>query len=115
MSGQGALPGLDPAWSRQVDVPQGTPPGSAAPARSRSWHVLDNGPLLARAGTPVVGTVLCVHGNPNTVTLDRGTSKLAQGSTGQHALVEIERWVGPLPRLNVDRAPATVDTQTGKS
>src|SRR4030095_1683050 len=33
---------------------------------------------------------LCVHGNPNAVTVDVGTSRLAQGSTGQHALVEIE-------------------------
>jgi biotin/methionine sulfoxide reductase len=44
---------------------------------------------------------LCVHGNPNAVTLDRGTSRLAQASVGQHALVEIERWGGPLPPITV--------------
>ena len=27
---------------------------------------------------------LCAHGNPNVLTADRGTSRLAQGSTGQH-------------------------------
>ncbi len=64
MPGQGALPGLDPAWSRQVDVPHGVPADPAAGPTSRTWHVLDNGPLLARADIPVVGTVLCVHGNP---------------------------------------------------
>jgi acyl-CoA synthetase (AMP-forming)/AMP-acid ligase II/pimeloyl-ACP methyl ester carboxylesterase len=47
------LPGLDPAWSRLVDVVD-------ADGRTRTFHVLDSwtGP-----GTPV-GTLLCVHGNP---------------------------------------------------
>lgn len=56
MSRPASLPGLDPAWSRWVDVPDG--------ARRRRWHVLDNGPLLADRGEAVVGTVVCVHGNP---------------------------------------------------
>jgi biotin/methionine sulfoxide reductase len=34
----------------------------------------------------------CAHGNVNVLTADRGTSRLAQGSTGQHVLVEVERW-----------------------
>jgi biotin/methionine sulfoxide reductase len=33
----------------------------------------------------------CQNGNPNAVTRDRGTSRLAQGSTGQHCLVEVAR------------------------
>lgn len=49
---------------------------------------------------------LCVHGNPNVLTLDRGTSRLAQGSIGQHSLVEIERWEGPLPPIKVLNPPA---------
>lgn len=44
---------------------------------------------------------MCVHGNPNAVTLDRGSSKLAQGCVGQHTLVEIERWDGELPPITV--------------
>ena len=39
----------------------------------------------------------CVHGNPNALTRDRGSSALSQGCTGQHALVEIARYDGPLP------------------
>ena len=39
------------------------------------------------AGDPPV----CLAGNPNTVTRDRGTSSLAQGCTGQLVLVEVER------------------------
>lgn len=48
---------------------------------------------------------MCVHGNPNVVTLDRGTSKLAQGCVGEHALVEIERWEEPLPPIRVLEPP----------
>ena len=32
------------------------------------------------------------HGNPNVVTLDKGTSKLTQSSTAQTALVQIEKF-----------------------
>ncbi len=35
------------------------------------------------------------HGNPNVVTLDKGTSRLAQGSIAQTALVEIEKFPDP--------------------
>lgn len=48
---------------------------------------------------------MCVHGNPNVLTLDKGTSKLAQGCAGQHALVEIECWTAPLPPIRVHEPP----------
>ena len=51
---------------------------------------------------PVVqpdGTILCVHGNPNAVTRDAGTSSLAQGCTGQLTLVDIARYDAPLPPI----------------
>jgi acyl-CoA synthetase (AMP-forming)/AMP-acid ligase II/pimeloyl-ACP methyl ester carboxylesterase len=51
------LPGLDPAFSRLVEVAE---PG----AGSHTWHLLDNAALLASHGVTPVGTVLCVHGNP---------------------------------------------------
>ena len=37
------------------------------------------------------------HGNPNVLTLDIGTSALAQGTSALTALVEIERWTAPAP------------------
>ena len=37
------------------------------------------------------------NGNPNVLTLDVGTSRLAQGSSALTALVEIERWTGAVP------------------
>ena len=50
---------------------------------------------------------MCVHGNPNVLTRDAGTSRLAQGCSGQHALVEIERWNERLPPIKVLDPPAT--------
>jgi biotin/methionine sulfoxide reductase len=49
---------------------------------------------------------MCVHGNPNVLTLDKGTSKLAQGCSGQHALIEVERWDGELPPIRAYDPPA---------
>ena len=48
---------------------------------------------------------LCVHGNPNVLTTDVGTSRLAQGSTGQLTRVEIERFEGPLPPIRAFEPP----------
>jgi biotin/methionine sulfoxide reductase len=39
----------------------------------------------------------CVGGNPNVLTRDVGTSRLAQGCSGQLSLVEAERFDGPPP------------------
>ena len=39
---------------------------------------------------------LCVHGNPNVLTADVGTSNLAQGCTGQVTTVQVERFNGNL-------------------
>ena len=51
-----------------------------------------------------IGT-LCVHGNPNVLTPDIGTSKLAQGPSAHTALVEVERYEGELPPIRVFSAP----------
>jgi biotin/methionine sulfoxide reductase len=50
---------------------------------------------------------MCVHGNPNVLTRDTGTSRLAQGCTGQLSLVEIERFGGRLPRIKAFDPPAS--------
>ncbi|MEY2958370.1 MAG: hypothetical protein RLZZ01_938, partial [Actinomycetota bacterium] len=51
MNPPSGLPGLDPAWSRFVDVP-------GIDGVARRFHVLDTRPSAARL------TLLCVHGNP---------------------------------------------------
>ena len=37
------------------------------------------------------------HGNPNVLTLDKGTSRLGQGSSAHTALIELARAEGPIP------------------
>ena len=57
---------------------------------------------------PEDDTALCVHGNPNVLTRDVGTSALAQGCTGQLTTVEIERFSGNLPPIQAFDPPPTV-------
>ena len=45
------------------------------------------------------------HGNPNVLTMDKGTSRLAQSTSAQTALVEIERYEGLVPKLTVFAPP----------
>ena len=54
---------------------------------------------------PAADNPLCVHGNPNVLTRDAGTSKLAQGCTGQLTAIEIERFNGPLPPIRAFDPP----------
>lgn len=48
---------------------------------------------------------LCVHGNPNVLTRDIGTSALAQGCTGQLTTVQVERFEGNLPEIRAFDPP----------
>jgi biotin/methionine sulfoxide reductase len=48
------------------------------------------------------------HGNPNVLTLDKGTSKLAQCCTAQTTLVQVERFDGEAPEITVFSPPAVV-------
>jgi len=60
---------------------------------------------------PEAESPLCVHGNPNVLTRDIGTSRLAQGCTGQLSLVEIERFDGPPPPVKAfDPPPGAAGT-----
>lgn len=53
----------------------------------------------------VSGEPLEVHGNPNVLTIDKGTSSLAQGTIGHTCLVSIEKWTAPLPPLRIGTPP----------
>ncbi|BBY29469.1 molybdopterin guanine dinucleotide-containing S/N-oxide reductase [Mycolicibacterium sediminis] len=57
---------------------------------------------------PADANSLCVHGNPNVLTADVGTSKLAHGCTGAHVLVQIERFDRPLPPVRAHEPPVIV-------
>ncbi len=57
-----------------------------------------------------IGT-LDKHGNPNVLTIDKGTSKLAQGASAHTCLVEIERYEGELPPITAfDPPPFEVES-----
>ena len=43
------------------------------------------------------------------LTLDKGTSKLAQGPSSQTTLVEVERWDGAVPEIAAFELPAIVE------
>jgi biotin/methionine sulfoxide reductase len=56
---------------------------------------------------PAEDNPLCVHGNPNVLTADIGTSALAQGCTGQICTVEVERFTGNLPPIRAFDPPGS--------
>jgi biotin/methionine sulfoxide reductase len=56
----------------------------------------------------VNGEALEVHGNPNVLTPDQGTSRLAQGCSAHSCLVEVEKYESKLPDVKVFSQPETV-------
>jgi biotin/methionine sulfoxide reductase len=56
---------------------------------------------------PGVPGTLDIHGNPNMLTLDKGTSKLAQAPASQTALVDIRLFLDPLPDITVHSQPTS--------
>lgn len=78
--------------------------------------VLDDGvrPGVVQLSTgawfdPSAPEVTCAHGNPNAVTADVGTSRLAQGCTGQLSLVQVERFDGVPPPVRAFVPPRIVE------
>nr|WP_272214369.1 molybdopterin dinucleotide binding domain-containing protein [Marinicella sp. W31]MDC2879970.1 molybdopterin dinucleotide binding domain-containing protein [Marinicella sp. W31] len=53
----------------------------------------------------VDGAPLEVHGNPNALTIDKGSSGLSQGNIAHTCLVRVEKWDRHLPPLSIDRPP----------
>lgn len=54
---------------------------------------------------PTDPDAMCVHGNPNVLTDDVGTSSLARGCTGAHVLVEVVKFTGPPPPVRAHEPP----------
>jgi biotin/methionine sulfoxide reductase len=48
------------------------------------------------------------HGNPNTLTLDKGTSSLGQGPIAHTTLVEVEKYEGEVPDVTAFTLPEIV-------
>lgn len=53
---------------------------------------------------PEIG-VTCIHGNPNILTQDIGTSRLGQACCGQLTLVEVEPFEGTAPPVTIHALP----------
>jgi biotin/methionine sulfoxide reductase len=50
----------------------------------------------------------CLHGNPNTLTSDAGTSSLARGPAAQTCLVQVEKWREATPQHTAFEPPRIV-------
>ena len=57
---------------------------------------------------PMDSTKLCKHGNPNALTLDKGTSQLAQGPVAHSCLVEVEIYKSREIRVTAHDPPAVL-------
>jgi biotin/methionine sulfoxide reductase len=57
----------------------------------------------------VDGDWIDVHGNPNSLTFDKGASGLTQAPSALTTLVSVEKWTKPLPPLTIDRPPPFVE------
>ena len=53
---------------------------------------------------------LCTYGDPNVLTLDIGTSKLAQATSAHTALVQIEKYKGSIKKVSAFQGPVEIDT-----
>ena len=53
---------------------------------------------------------LCKHGQVNVLTIDKGTSKLAQGPAAMSCLVDVEKYEGDVPAVTIFDAPVIIDT-----
>lgn len=53
--------------------------------------------------------LICKHGNPNVLTVDRGTSSLAQGPVAHSCLVEVSLFTGVLPEVSAHIPPMIAD------
>ena len=55
------------------------------------------------------GVPTCIHGNPNILTLDKGSSGLSQGNIANTTLVRIQKWIQPLPTITVHLQPNLIE------
>ena len=53
---------------------------------------------------------LCLHGNPNALTADRGASSLSQGCSAQSCLVWISAWTKEVPPMRAFETPRFIQT-----
>ena len=57
---------------------------------------------------PIENGGFCVHGNPNVLTKDKGTSSLSQGPSAHSTLVEVKKYLLDLPPINIFTKPTII-------
>ena len=57
---------------------------------------------------PIENGSFCVHGNPNVLTKDKGTSSLSQGPSAHSTLVEVKKYLLDLPPINIFTKPTII-------
>ncbi|MGB6553285.1 MAG: molybdopterin-dependent oxidoreductase [Candidatus Binataceae bacterium] len=72
---------------------------------------ISNGAWFDPVEPGVIGS-LDKHGNPNVLTLDKGTSCLAQGPSAQTTLVQVEKYVGEPPPVTAFDPPIISDSDS---
>src|SRR4051794_35982141 len=75
--------------------------------------VLPTGAWYDPAEPGVPGT-LELHGTPTVLTLDKGSSKLAQAPVAHSCLVEVERFAGEAPRVAAFDPPRFAAARAGR-
>ena len=117
------IAGREPVWINSVDAePRGISEGDVVRVFNdrgqclAGAHVTDAirpGVVQLSTGAwfdpldPACPGALEKHGNPNVLTRDRGTSRLAQACTAQSALVEVERYSEEAPEITAFDQPET--------
>ncbi len=63
------------------------------------------------------GERICVHGNPNVLTIDKGASPISQGNIAHTCLVTVSKWEGEAPKIRALSQPpfATVSKDALKA
>ncbi len=82
-------------------------PGVVQVATGAWYDPLDPPPVppVGARPDPHAPGALCVHGNPNVLTADVRSSALAQGCAGGSAMVQVERFEGPVPPVRAFDPP----------
>ena len=74
----------------------------------RSVIVISTGAWFDPAVSDKDGKLMCKHGNPNVLTPDKGTSKLAQGPIAHTCLVDVEIYQGVPPKVTAFEPPQII-------
>lgn len=120
---RGAIEDREPLWINPKDAKaRGIANGDLCLVKSRRGQVLAGAVVTERVIPGVIVIhhgawynpvktgkgMVDIHGNSNTLVLDKPTSRLARGNLASTANVEVELWKGAVPRVTVFDQPERV-------